>query len=262
MTFGDYTYRGLMASTWDLSRGDTSTWTDRLFYLEVVRKYGAPVLDVGCGTGRILLDFVAQGIDIDGVDDSPEMLAICREKAKQLNLSIDVRQQKMESLGLPRRYGTILVPSSTLQLLTDLDDAREAMRRFFAHLLPGGAFVTAFGFDWRAGDPLDTGWLLKFEKIRDEDGAIVRGWDRTWHEPEHQLWHDEERFEIERDGQLIASERLRRSPSGRWYTQQQAVQLMRDAGFSEVRSFSGFSRAPATAEDRLFCIIATRAASG
>src|SRR5205823_2273030 len=150
------------------------------------------VLDVGCGTGRILLDFLAQGIDIDGVDDSPEMLAICREKAARLNLLIDVRQQKMESLDLPRRYGTILVPSSTLQLLTNLDVAREGMLRFFAHLHPGGAFVAAFGFDWRPGVPMDTGWMLKFEKIKHEDGATVLGWERTWHEPEHQLWHEEE----------------------------------------------------------------------
>jgi len=70
-----YEYYGMMAEFWDLFRGDTSTWEDRFFYLEVVKKYGSPVLDVGCGTGRILLDFMQQGIEIDGVDNSPDMLA-------------------------------------------------------------------------------------------------------------------------------------------------------------------------------------------
>src|SRR3954454_20504681 len=97
----DYTYRGLMASTWDLSRGDTSTWTDRLFYLDAGHQYGEPVLDIGCGTGRILLDFLAQSIDIDGTDDSPEMLTICREKAKKAGLRDAAHQQKMETLDLP-----------------------------------------------------------------------------------------------------------------------------------------------------------------
>src|SRR6266550_247114 len=49
----------------------------------IVTEFGQPVLDVGCGTGRILLDFLVQRIDIDGVDNSPEMLAVCREKANK-----------------------------------------------------------------------------------------------------------------------------------------------------------------------------------
>src|SRR5262245_25951459 len=89
----DYAYRGLKASTWDLSRGDTSAWSDRQFYLDIVHKYGQPILDVGCGTGRILMDFRQQGIDIDGVDDSPEMLAICREKAAKLGATIALYEQ-------------------------------------------------------------------------------------------------------------------------------------------------------------------------
>src|SRR5207302_5736264 len=127
----------------------------------------------------------------DGVDDSREMLAICREKAERLGVSVTLFEQKMESLALPRRNATILVPSSSLQLVTDLDVAREAVRRFYAHLRAGGVLVTAFGFAYKAGEPVDTGWKLKFEKVRAEDGAIVRGWERVWHTPEKQLWHEE-----------------------------------------------------------------------
>ena len=254
----DYVYRGLQASTWDLSRGDTSTWTDRLFYLDVVHRYGEPVLDIGCGTGRILLDFLAQGIDIDGVDDSPEMLGICHEKAKQAGLRDTSRQQKMEALDLGRRYRTILIPSSSFQLLTDATTAQAAMRCCYAHLCQGGALVSAFGFGWRQGDPLDTGWELKFEKQRSEDGAVVTAWERTWHEPELQLWHEEERFEVKLDGRVIQTQTLRRSPSGRWYSQEQAIKLLKDTGFSEVQMFSGFSRSPATADDRLICAVAIK----
>ncbi|HZG65094.1 MAG TPA: class I SAM-dependent methyltransferase, partial [Herpetosiphonaceae bacterium] len=110
MESSDYEYRGLMAQAWDLLRGDTSQWPDRFFYLDAIGRFGLPVLDVGCGTGRLLLDYLAQGIDVDGVDNSPEMLALCRAKAATLALTPTLHEQTMETLALPRRYRTIIVP--------------------------------------------------------------------------------------------------------------------------------------------------------
>jgi ubiquinone/menaquinone biosynthesis C-methylase UbiE len=98
-------------------RDDTAHWSDRFFFLDVIGQYGEPVLDIGCGTGRLLLDYLAQGIDIDGVDNSGEMLAICRTKAQRQGMPAPaLYQQRMEQLKLPRSYRTILGPSSVLQL--------------------------------------------------------------------------------------------------------------------------------------------------
>ena len=86
MSTEDYENRGLIAQAWDLLRGDTSNWGDRPFYRDIIRASGQPVLDIGCGTGRLLLDYLTDGIDIDRVDVSPEMLEICRQKAQKLDL--------------------------------------------------------------------------------------------------------------------------------------------------------------------------------
>src|SRR5436190_23495097 len=123
MSAEDYEYRGLIAQAWDLLRGDTSEWEDRPFYRDIIRVNGQPVLDIGCGTGRLLLDYLVEGIDIDGVDVSPEMLELCRQKAHKRGLHPTLYQQPMEALDLSRSYRTIMVPSSSFQLLTDPHDA-------------------------------------------------------------------------------------------------------------------------------------------
>src|SRR5258707_824090 len=73
-----YEYRGMMATAWDLLRGDTSSWPDRLFYRDLIVRYSQPVLDVGCGTVRLLLDYLVHGIDIaeqiEATEDRYEVL--------------------------------------------------------------------------------------------------------------------------------------------------------------------------------------------
>jgi len=256
----DYEYRGLLASTWDLLRGDTSGWADRSFFLEVIKQNGQPVLDVGCGTGRLLLDYLGQGVDIDGVDNSPEMLALCRPKAQQLALRPQLYQQPMELLDLPRRYRTILVPSSSFQLLLDQTAAQEAMRQFYRHLQPGGVLVMPFMILWKDGDPVEDGWRIKAMKVRPGDGAIIRRQSRAWYDVQNQLEHTEDIFDIALDGIVVAHEYHRRSPATRWYTRDEAESLFRGAGFVEIVVYSAFTFEPAPAEIPLFTVLGRKRA--
>lgn len=260
MTESDYEYRGLMALFWDFFRGDTSNWEDRFFFLEVIRRYGQPALDVGCGTGRLLLDFLAQGIDIDGIDNSPEMLDLCRQKAQAQGLRPNLHLGPMETLVLPRRYRVILVPSSSFQLLTDPEHARQAMQRFYDHLLPGGVLAMPFMRIHQEGSPLDSGWEQSGEKVRPEDGATVRRWSRVRYDPANRLEHTEDRYQVTLGGQVLAEEYHQRSPATRDYTADEAVQLYRQAGLDAIQVISGFSKdfAPAKAGDALVSLIGQR----
>lgn len=258
MQSSDYEYQGLMASTWDLLRGDTSRWGDRPLFRDLILRHGQPALDVGCATGRLLLDYRAEGLDVDGVEISPEMLALCEAKARERDLQVTIYQQSMEDLDLPRRYGTILVPSSTFQLLTDPGDARRAMRRFFDHLLPGGALAMVFMPLWREGDPIETDWRQIRERVRPEDGAVVRRWSRARYDPAAQLEHTEDRYEIVRDGTVVATEEHRRSPATRWYAHDQIRALYADAGFEAVDLTREWSGEPAVPEDRVVTAVGTK----
>jgi SAM-dependent methyltransferase len=257
----EYEYFGLKATTWDLLRGDTSHWPDRSLYRDVIVASGQPALDVGCATGRLLLDYLAEGLDVEGVDLSPEMLAICRAKAHSLGLQPTLYQQAMEALDLPRRYRTIVVSSSSFQLLTDPADAVAAMQRIFDHLAPGGTLVMPFmilGPPEAAEEAGSEDWRLVVERVRPEDGALVRRWSRSRYDLVAQLEHTEDRYEVRRDDTLIASELHARSPATRWYTQEQARALYHQAGLVNVHLLSRFSHQPASDEDTLFTILGTR----
>ena len=195
-----YEYRDLLASTWDLIRGDMSDSPDRLFRRDFVENNGQPALDVGCGTGRLLLEFLADGMQVDGVDVSPEMVELCRQKAADQSLSPDLYVQAMEALALPRRYRSIIVPSYSFQLTTDLHDAERALRRFYEHLLPGGGLLLTIWHSKR-DDPAEwSDWYPIAEKERPEDGKIIRRRERSMYDPETQLRHTENRYELIEDG--------------------------------------------------------------
>ncbi len=249
-------YRGLKAAAWDLLRGDTSQWPDRVFFREVIARSGQPVLDVGCGTGRLLLDYLADGIDIEGVDNSPEMLALCRAKAAQRQLHPTLYEQAMEMLQLPRTYRTILVPSSSFQLLTEPVAAAAAMARFFAHLVSGGVLVMPF----MSVAPPDgqEDWQVTGERERPEDGTLVRRWTRSTYDPAQQLEHTQDRYQVLRGGAVVYEEHHVRSPATRGYSQEQACRLYEGAGFTDLQLLSGFSWTSATAQEGIFCVHGTR----
>jgi ubiquinone/menaquinone biosynthesis C-methylase UbiE len=252
MNAEDYEYRGLIAQAWDLLRGDTSDWEDRPFYRDIIRASGQPALDIGCGTGRLLLDYLTDGIDIDGVDSSPEMLEICRQKAQMLGLHPALYQQNMEALDLARRYRTIIVPSSSFQLIIDPHDAAEAMRRFLRHLEPGGTLVMPFMIPWdgpATESIVAVDWELVAEQVRPEDGLLIRRWARATYDLAQQLEHTEDRYEVIREGEIIESEHHSRSPADRWYTPAQAIKLYEEAGFTEIRILKEFTQEPISASD-------------
>ncbi len=255
----DYEYQGLMAQAWDVLRGDTSQWADRFFYHDAIGRSGQPVLDVGCGTGRLLLDYLAQGIDIDGVDNSPEMLALCRAKAQALGLAPQLYEQPMETLGVPRTYRTIIIPSSSLQLIVEPALADEAMRRVARHLEPGGAVLASFMALRKPGDPLEFAW--EQSAVRPEDGATIRRVGRSRYDPTLELEHTEDQYQVIIDGKVVAEELHRRSPATRSYTQAQARALFERAGLVDVELFSGFSGEPVKPEDTLFTVVGSRARS-
>jgi ubiquinone/menaquinone biosynthesis C-methylase UbiE len=258
MTGIEYEYHGMMAETWDLFRGDTSNWDDRAFYLEIIAESGPPVLDVGCGTGRLLIDYRSQGMDIDGVDISPEMLKFCQKKLDAMGLKANLYEGDMQTMRLLRQYQTIMVPSSSFQLVLELKDADKAIANLFAHLLPGGTLVMPFMRLRKKDERLEHDWEISGEVKRPTDSAIMRRWSKSRFDPNTQLEHNEDRYELIKDGVIVATEQHVRSPATRQYSQWQAMDLFVRTGLVDLRMYKGFTHEPAAAEDEIFTICGVR----
>lgn len=111
------------------------------FYQRRIQEYGQPVLELACGTGRLTIPLKQSGIDIDGIDASPNMLAHARLKARQANLQISLFQDDVRQFIRDRRYSVILFPFNSIAHLHSIDDFVACMSCVKRHLNPGGVMI-------------------------------------------------------------------------------------------------------------------------
>jgi len=114
------------------------------FYLSMAEKYGSPILELACGTGRVALKLAEAGYEVVGVDATRQMLSVAQAKAS--NLPYNVRSPvsflkgDITDLDLQQRFSLVIIPSSfgfcltTEQQLACLSSARR-------HLTQDGAFI-------------------------------------------------------------------------------------------------------------------------
>jgi SAM-dependent methyltransferase len=115
------------------------------FYLEEAGRHGGPVLELGCGTGRVLIPVARAGIEITGVDLSANMLEICRER---LESEADVVQSRVRLIKEDMRvvdpgdqYKLVTSPFRAFQHLLSVEAQIQTIKNAFDFLLPGGHLV-------------------------------------------------------------------------------------------------------------------------
>lgn len=137
-------HHGLVAKWWaEFARGGSE-----VDYLRPwIERYGEPVLDAGCGTGRLLVPLRRAGLDVDGVDVSADMLALCASAAQQDGVAPRLTRQALHDLDLARRYRTIYL-CGVFGVGPDRSQDDEVLRRLLAHLEPGGAVVILHYVPW------------------------------------------------------------------------------------------------------------------
>ncbi|MHC4778655.1 MAG: methyltransferase domain-containing protein, partial [Planctomycetota bacterium] len=197
-------YKGVVASAYDLLV-PADELNDRAFFQEAIRDHGEPALEVGSGTGRLLIPFRVEGLDVEGVDLSPEMNALCQEKAAAAGVTVELYKQAMQMIVLPRRYRTVYVPAGSFMLLVEDDEIRTCLSRFHLHMESGGRiWITLF-----MPEKTHTGiapqkrgrWRLRREG--EKGGETIRCWEKTGYDSGKQWQKSEFRYEVLRDGTMV-----------------------------------------------------------
>jgi SAM-dependent methyltransferase len=109
---------------------------DVAWYVALARAVEPPVLELGCGTGRVTRAIMAAGRPVTGLDRSSAMLAVARRYAP--DLPIDWVQGDMRAFDLGRTFGLVCIPFRGFMHLATDTDRRRALACIRAHLEPGG----------------------------------------------------------------------------------------------------------------------------
>ncbi len=214
------------------------------FYLALARKAEGPILDVACGTGRITLPCLKEGLDIEGVDLFPGMLARLRQKASALGFEPKLHQAGMATFRLSRRFALIMITFNAFVHNLTTEDQLATLRTCREHLLPGGQLVfdTAFpGLAW-IGAPQGTR-EMEMETPHPRTGLPVRLWDTRTFDRVNQIQSSFNEIEIlDPQGTVISTHPSR--TACRWIYKSEMELLLRLSGFSRWNILGGFDERP------------------
>jgi len=111
------------------------------YYCDLASEVDGPVLELGCGTGRIYLELLAAGVDADGIDLSATSLAVLRERAAERGLDPNVWQGDMTAVTADREYTLVTCPFNAIQELVTVEQQQALLESAYDLLAPGGRFV-------------------------------------------------------------------------------------------------------------------------
>jgi SAM-dependent methyltransferase len=117
--------------------GDLSLWR------ELAEASGSPILDLGCGTGRVALDLARQGHRVRGLDLDPELVGAFNDRATAAGLPAGATAADAREFDLGEEFAMVLAPMQFVQVLGGASERLACLRSARRHLPPGGPLAVA-----------------------------------------------------------------------------------------------------------------------
>ncbi len=207
------------------------------------------VVELGCGTGSFTQIMKKKGYDIMGIDMSPEMLNIARNKAAEAGLDIMYLEQDMRELDLYCTAGTIVSVCDSINYLLEDEDVIETFRLVNNFLYPGGIFIFDFNTLYKYRDVIGDTTIAENR----EDCSFI--WDNYYHEEEHINEYDLTIF-VRTSGEEDVFRRFSETHYQRGYTVEDMKYYLKEAGLELVTIVDADTHKAPTAESQRIYIVA------
>lgn len=129
------------ARRYDLVLGEYASGDFLDFYRRQVARYGEPVLELACGSGRLTIPLAESGVNITGLDISEDMLDLARSKASERGVSLRLTRGDIRDFDIGEKFKLVFIPAQSLSHLykrEEIEDCFSCVRR---HLAEGGRFL-------------------------------------------------------------------------------------------------------------------------
>jgi ubiquinone/menaquinone biosynthesis C-methylase UbiE len=114
------------------------------FYVSESLRYPSPVLEIGCGTGRITIPIVQVGVDIVGIDNSEGLLKEANEKVAKIKTiagNIELVNADMRDFSFDKKFNLVIIPYRAFLHMHSVEDQKKTLKNIWNHLVPGGHLI-------------------------------------------------------------------------------------------------------------------------
>ncbi len=234
-----------LAASYDRLTNDVDYKAIVAFYHEILQKEGLhpkTAVDLACGTGSVALILAQMGYRVTGVDLSEEMLTVAQQRACELDNMPMFVCQALQEMRLPRGVDMALCALDGLDYILDPADCKEAIRRVYKALNPGGIFI----FDVNTPEKLRA---MDGQVFLDEDDDVYCVWRGEFDEETNICSYGMDLFQRQGNVWHRSFEEHREYA----YTVEQLTDYLRSAGFTHIRVYAdGKLEAPTEGEQRIY----------
>ena len=217
------------------------------FYVEEARRSGEPVLDLGCGTGRVCIPIAKAGIDVVGLDISSAMLRVARCKSRCLvqgNGNLTLVEADMRDFSLNRLFSLVIIPFRGFLSLLSVEDQVAMLLNVKRHLADDGRlifniFVPDLNMMVQEGD---VAYHLR-DVTHPKTGAITVLWHQSRYDNYNQIM-DVRIIVEELDGVGTMMRRFYRDFPLRYAHRWEVFHLLRECGYEILDLYGDFDRSP------------------
>ena len=207
------------------------------FYRDLAKKAGGPVLELGCGTGRVSIPLARAGLAMTGLDLSEKMLGRAWEKSREAGVSIRWVPGDMSRFDLGRRFALVILPFNSIQHMTGPARIRGLLRSVRRHLKPEASFAfDVYNPDMRKVKRKRA--YLAFCYRDPQKGGRVQVFVRNRYDPKRNI--NQVLFDHRLRGRTV----FREAMAMRCFIPDELDRLLKENGFELTAKYGGFDRSP------------------